>query len=73
MGARTDTVDLLATATYRSSNDIGDWDTKAIAAVTPENSGNRNPGVLLKGDWQSQDAQSLAINLHQIEAHGSVY
>lgn len=72
VGARTDTVDLLASGYYRNSNDIELGHKGYRGSDTLENSGNRNQGVLLKGQWQITDAQSLAINLRKSEAHGSV-
>lgn len=71
-GARGETVDLLASAYYRDGNDIELGDSNKITSSTLPDSGNRDQGALLKGQWQITDSQNIGLNLRQSEANGSV-
>ena len=67
VGARTQTIDLLASTYYSDGNDITHGDGRDLA-----NSASRQHGALLKGEWQIDDAQSLALQLRRSEDSGSV-
>jgi hemoglobin/transferrin/lactoferrin receptor protein len=72
VGARTDTLDLLASGYYRDGNDIELGHKGSNLTDTLEGSGARNQGGMLKGLWQITDGQSLGLNFRQSELHGSV-
>ncbi len=72
VGARTETLDLLASGYYRDSNDIELGHKGYRLDDTLQESGNRNQGTLFKASWQITDSQSLALNVRKSEAQGSV-
>lgn len=67
LAGRSGSVDWLLSAYYRDSNDIELGNDENL-----EGSASRDQGSLAKLQWQIDDAQSLAFNLRQAEANGSV-
>lgn len=71
VGARTETLDLLASGYYRDGNDI-ELGPRHNAVDTLADSASRDQGGLLKAKWQFTDSQSLALNLRKSQSEGSV-
>lgn len=66
-GFRGDNYDLLASAYYRDKDDFEQGNGEELA-----NSADRNHGVLLKGEFQIDDSQSLTINIRDAKTNGAV-
>lgn len=72
VGARTDSLDLLASGYHRYSNDVELGHEHDNRDDTLANSGSHDDGLMFKGQWQITDAQSLALQLRRSDSDGSV-